>query len=524
MTAAPIRSAGLWRPLQSSIFRNLLIANVVSDVGTFMQSVGAAWLMVSLNGGPLFVALIQTAAALPFFVLALPAGAIDDIFDRRKVILYSEIWMVSIAFVLTAITLAGKMSPALLLVLTFALSAGDAFEAPTWRAVLPELVQKEDLAAASALNGIEFNFARAVGPALGGVLIAIVGVGSSFLINLISFFGVIVVVARWRRTVISRSTPPETVAGATVAAVRFIRYSPVIRAVLLRFGATMFFASGLLALLPSVAHRANGGALGYGALLGVFGCGAVLGALLMPAVRSRWSIDVIISVGIGVFGVATVAAGLFHRLFPLTIVLLICGSAWIFFISLFNVQVLNQAPDWVRARALAITMLVFQGAVALGSAAWGTVAVHVGLSNALVYAGVGTIVSTVLGLFFRLSDRSIDLTPWNHWRLPSVVDVDTDTGRPVLVTVEYQLQPGASSEFISAIGQYGRLRRRDGAVRWGVCRDAEMPGRYLETFIVSSWAEHLRQHDRAVCADQQIEDRVRNCVQNEPVVRHLVFI
>src|ERR1700723_2414901 len=213
-------SASLWRPLRSSTFRNLLIANVVSDVGTFMQSVGAAWLMVSLNAGPMYVALTQTASALPFFILALPAGAIGDIVDRRKLILLTEIWMVVVAVVLAVMTIAGRISPILLLILTFALSAGDAFETPTWRALLPELVRKEDLPAASALNGIEFNFARAVGPALAGAVVAFAGVGVAFLTNAFSFLGVILVVARWKRPVTHRTTPPETVAGATRAALR----------------------------------------------------------------------------------------------------------------------------------------------------------------------------------------------------------------------------------------------------------------------------------------------------------------
>src|SRR5580704_5985917 len=208
-------SASLWRPLRSSTFRNLLIANVVSDVGTFMQSVGAAWLMVSLNAGPLYVALTQTASALPFFVFALPAGAIGDIVDRRKLILSTELWMVTVAIVLAVTTIAGLMTPVLLLGLTFALSAGDAIETPTWRAVLPEIVRKDDLASASALNGIEFNFARAVGPALAGVIIAVAGVGAAFTLNAVSFFGVIVLVARWRRPVRRRTAPAETVAGAT---------------------------------------------------------------------------------------------------------------------------------------------------------------------------------------------------------------------------------------------------------------------------------------------------------------------
>ena len=517
------RSASLWRPLRSSIFRNLLIADVVSDVGTFMQSVGAAWLMVSLNAGPVYVALTQTASALPFFILALPAGALGDIVDRRKVILFTEIWMVAVAVVLAVVTIAGVMSPVLLLILTFALSAGDAFETPTWRAVLPELVRKEDLPAASALNGIEFNFARAVGPALAGFVIAFAGIGAAFLLNTLSFFGVILVVARWKRPTVKRATPPETVTGATVAAIRYVRYSPAVRIVLLRAGTAMFFASGLLALLPSIAHRINGSPIAYGILLGCFGCGAILGALVMQRARSRWPADVIVSAGIGIFGVTTIAAGELRDLPLLAAVILIGGAAWISFISLFNVQVLNQTPDWVRARVLAVSILVFQGAVAAGSATWGAAAARVGLGKALLWAGVGTILSTVLGLFLRLPDESIDLTPWNHWRLPHVVVTDTDAG-PVLVTVEYHVNPERVSEFIKTMRKYGRIRRRDGASRWGICRDLEIPDRYVETFVVSSWAEHLRQHDRITRADSQLEERLSQCTVSEPKVHHLLYL
>jgi MFS family permease len=516
-------SASLWRPLRSSLFRNLLIADVVSDIGTFMQSVGAAWLMVSLGAGPMYVSLTQTASALPFFILALPAGAIGDIIDRRKVILFTEVWMVGVAVVLAVLTIAGTISPVLLLLLTFALSAGDAFETPTWRAVLPELVLKGDLPAASALNGIEFNFARAVGPALAGFVIAFAGIGAAFVLNALSFIGVILVVARWKRPAVERATPPETVTGATVAAIRYVRYSPAVRIILLRAGTAMFFASALLALLPSVAHRISGSPIGYGVLLGCFGCGAVLGALVMERARSRWSADVIVSVGIPIFGLTTIVVGASRALPPLGAVMLIGGAAWISFISLFNVQVLNQTPDWVRARVLAVSMLVFQGGVAAGSAIWGAVAARVGLSRALLWAGIGTILSTLLGLFLRLPDVNIDLTPWNHWRLPSIVDADAEAG-PVLVTVEYHVEPGRVSDFIAAMRQYGRIRRRDGASRWGICRDLESADRYIETFVVSSWSEHLRQHDRLTRADSQIEERLRSCVQKEPRVQHLLYL
>jgi MFS family permease len=517
------KPTSLWQPLRSANFRNLLIADVVSDVGTFVQGVGAAWLMISLHGGPLYVALTQTASALPYFVLALPAGALGDIVDRRKLILITETWMAIIAVILAVLTIAGMMSPILLLLLTFALSAGDAFETPTWRAVLPELVKKEDLPAASALNGIEFNFARAVGPAFGGFLIAAAGIGSAFILNTVSFLGVILVIFRWKRPVVKRATPPETVTGATVAALRYVRYSPSVRVVLFRAGTAMFFASGLMALLPSVAHGVSNSPIGYGALLGCFGAGAVLGAFAMQRARARFTSDAIVTTGIAIFGLTAIASGMLHSIAILGALMLVGGAAWISFISLFNVQVLNQAPDWVRARVLAVSMLVFQGAVAGGSATWGAIAARVGVRYALLWAGAGAIVAAVSGLFLRLPDTSLDLTPWNHWPLPPASDTIPDVG-PVLVTVEYQVDPNKVPEFLKAIHAYARVRRRDGASRWGVGRDLEVAGRYVETFVVSSWAEHLRQHERFTRSDGNLEEHLQKCVIGELVVHHYLYL
>ncbi len=515
----------LWRPLRGPTFRNLLFADVVSDMGTFMQSVGAAWLMVSLHAGPLYVALTQTASALPFFVFALPAGSIGDIVDRRKLILFTEVWMAGVAVVLAGVTIGGLITPPLLLLLTFALSAGDAFESPSWRAALPELVPNEDLASASALNGIEFNFARAVGPALAGVVIAAAGVGTAFAINAASFIGVIVVVARWKRPHRKRSGPAETLGGATAAAIRYVRYSPGVRTVLLRSGAGMFFASALLALLPSVAHGVSDSPLGYGLLLGCFGLGAVLGAVLMQRARARWSAEVVVSGGVVIFGLGTIAAGILHRLPALGASLIISGAAWIVFISLFNVLVLNLAPDWVRARVLAVSMLVFQGAMAGGSAAWGALAGRIGIHPALLWAGAGIIATAGLGLFFKLPDATADLTPWARWRTPNLLDQNSslaDAG-PILVTVEYEVDPQKEENFLEAMHKYERIRRRDGAFEWGIFRDLENPSHYLETFLVDSWAEHLRQHERLTRADSQVEERVQSLVRGTPTVRHLVY-
>lgn len=521
----PRLSSSSLRPLRVPTFRNLLVADVVSDIGTFMQSVGAAWLMVSLGAGPMYVALTQTASSLPFFLLALPAGSAGDIVDRRKLILYTESWMAGIALLLAVLTIAGFMSPWLLLVLTFALSAGDAFETPSWRAILPELVSKDDLEAASALNGIEFNLARAIGPALAGLVIASAGVAAAFVANVLSFFGVILVVARWKRPIHKRIAPPETLAGATVAAVRYVRYSPPVRAILVRVGAVMLFGSALFALLPTLARSVGPSAIGYGLLLGCFGAGAILGALILQPARARWSTEVVVSAGVAILGMAIVTSAGLHRFSTLGPVMLVGGAAWIVFISLISALIQNLAPDWVRARVLAVYILISQGSMAIGSAAWGVVAQRAGIRAALVCAGIGTIGTTVLVLFARLPDSTADLSPWNHWRMPVLVkgdEADLQHG-PVLVTVEYSVSPDRQAKFAKEIEKYGRVRRRNGAYRWGIFHDTEVADRYLEIFLVNSWAEHLRQHERQTQADHQLEQALRRCLAGDPKVHHLIY-
>jgi predicted MFS family arabinose efflux permease len=506
------------------VFRNLVAANVVSDIGAFMQVVGAAWLMLALKAGPMYVALIQTASALPYVLLALPAGAIGDIVERRKLILFTETWMLSVALVLTIVTIAGRITPLLLLLLTFALSAGDAFEAPTWRAVLPELVTKEDLPSAAALNGIEFNFARAVGPALAGAVIAVWGVGRAFLLNAVSFVAVIFVIARWRRLQPKRTIPAETLFGATIAALRFVRFAPAVRAVIFRSGVVMFFASGLLALLPSIARTASNSPFGYGFLLGGFGLGAVLGALAMQSLRRRWSTEQMLTASTVLFGMTTMASGALRFLPMLAAVMLAAGAAWIVFLSLYNVAILNLSPYWVRARVAGVWMMVFQGAVAGGSATWGALATRVDIHQALLWAGAGTLVTVGLGVFERSPDFAVDVTPWNDWRVPTFAATTTDPEDigPVLVTAEYDVVQERASDFIKAMHRYGRIRRRDGAYWWSIFRDSEKENCFLEVFLVHSWAEHLRQHARSIQSDRPLEEYVQSCTRGEPKVRHLI--
>ena len=520
----PTASPNLWRPLRATVFRNLLIADVVSDAGAFMQNVGAAWLMVSLHAGPIYVALTQTAASLPYFLLALPAGSAGDIVDRRKLVLFTESWMMGVALILAILTIAGVMSPWILLVLTFALSAGDAFEAPAWRSILPELVPKEDLAAASALNGIEFNLARAVGPALAGMIISVAGVATAFIANFASFFGVILVVAKWKRPIRRRSAPPESLSGATVAAIRYVRNSPAILTVLLRTGIVMFFSSALFALLPMVSRSVNQNATGYGLLLGCFGGGAIIGALVMQSARNRWSIESIVSTGVVSLGLVILAMSGLHTLSTLAAIMLVGGAAWIVFISLINALVQNLAPDWARSRVLAIFILVYQGSYAFGTAVWGAFAQRSGVATALVCAGLGTIATAAIALVAQLPDSTADLSPWNHWRMPVVIgELGTDVEkRPVLVTIEYAVSPKRTVEFVDAMHAYGRVRRRDGAYHWAVFRDTEAADRYLEIFLVNSWGEHLRQHERQTQADRALEGRIYSYLSGEPMVRHLI--
>jgi len=518
----PGQSTSAWRPLQIQIFRNLLIADFISDLGTFLQGVGAAWLMTSLTSQPVYIALIQTASALPFFLLALPAGSIGDILDRRKLILFTELWMVGVAIVIAFATIAHAMTPWLLLALTFALSAGDAIESPSWRAIFPELVPKEDLTPALALNGIEFNLARALGPGLAGLIIAVAGIGTTFLLNVFSYVGVIWFIAGWKRPLPKSRLPAETVTGATLAALRYVRYSPDIKRLLVRSACLVFVASAFWALLPSVAKHLGHGSLGYGLLLGCFGAGAIGGAVLLQRARAMFSWEKVISAATAIFAGVTFGIAGLQSLWLLCILSLFGGAAWTVFMSAFNTLVQKLAPDWVRARVLAIYLLVFQGSIALGSVLWGVAADHASANRALIYSSGGIAVCLALPLIVRLPEATGSLDVWNHWKLLTFEEPGLDEG-PVLVTVEYKIDATKESEFLEAIHNYQRIRRRDGAIHWGIYYDAAIPGVYLESFLVDSWAEHLRQHDRFTLADRESEERVLRLTLEPLKTRHFLY-
>jgi MFS family permease len=516
-------SVGAWSPLRVPIFRNLLIADLVSDIGSFMQTVGAAWLMTSLTTSTTYVALIQTAAALPFFLLALPAGSIGDIFDRRKLILGTEIWMAAVGVLLAVAAIGHLMTPWLLLILTLALSLGDAVEAPAWRAIFPDLVPKEILPPALALNGIEFNLARAVGPGLGGLIIAVAGVGTAFVLNAASFIGVIFVIASWRRPARASEVPAETIRGATFAAVRYVRYSPSIRTLLVRSSCVIFFSSAFWALLPAIARSLSRSSIGFGLLLAFFGLGAVLGAVALQRARSFLSLENLLSGATAVFAAIVLATGALKSLALLCVLMLFGGAAWIGFMGLFNTAIQDLAPDWVRARVMAVYLFTFQGSIAAGSAIWGIAAEHSSAQHALILSSAGVAACLFLRFPFPLPRKALDLTHWNHWGKPSMFAEPQPDQGPIMVTVEYTIDPKNAAQFLDAIYKYQRIRRRDGATRWGIFYDSEHPHRYLESFLVDSWAEHQRQHDRFTLADREFEEQVTNFSVQPSQIRHFIY-
>jgi len=515
-----------WTPLSHRVFRALWIASLVSNIGTWMQNVSAAWAMTSLSPSPLMVALVQSATSLPVFLVGLPAGAVADIVDRRRLLLVTQCWMLVAAGLLAVLTFVGLMTATTLLALTFALGVGVAMNAPTWQAITSELVPPSELTRAVTLNALPVNIGRAVGPALGGVLVAASGPALVFALNAVSFVAVLVVVYRWRREAPRALLPAERVIGATLAGIRYARHAPPLVAVLVRLGLFIVCASAFWALLPVITRRDLGlGAFGYGLLLGCLGVGAIAGAALLPRVKRRLPLDAVIGLATVVFAVVS-ALTAFWRFIPgLGIAMILGGVAWIAMMAGLNGSAQTAVPAWVRARALGIYLLVFQGGLGLGSALWGFVAEHVGASIALASSAGGALLG--LAAIRRWPLRAVttlDLTPSAHWPEPHLDVVPAPDEGPVRVEVEYRIDPSQADAFTQAIRDLEPIRRRDGAVNWAVYQDPGHKGRYVESFVVESWVEHLRQHERVTLRDRAVQERIRrfHVGGTPPVVTHLI--
>jgi MFS family permease len=499
-------------PLRHRLFRMLWIAAFASNMGTWIQDVGAAWLMTSLAPSPAMVALVRTASAAPMFLFALPAGALADVLDRRRLLLFTQTLMLIAAGLMAGLTFAGWITPFGLLALTFALGVGTALNAPAWQANIAELVPRTEMAPAIALNSAAINLARSVGPAIGGLVIAAAGPAATFALNAVSFCGVIFVLYRWRRQPVRTVLPAERVLGAIRSGVRYVRHAPAVLAVLTRSVSFTLFASSLLALLPSFARFELGrGPAGYGILLGFFGVGAVVAASVLPRARARFVTEHIVAAAVGVFATALFALAWARFTVLIEIAVLCAGAAWLTLLSTFNASVQTMVPSWVRGRALAVVILVFFGAMAIGAAVWGYVATHLGTAIAFSAAGVGLLIGLYATRRLRIAPgEALDLSPSVHWPAPSAAkEVAPDQG-PVVVTVEYIVDPERLRHFHRVMKRVRRIRRRDGAISWGLLADVEQPNRYTETFVVESWIEHLRQHERVTVTDRAVLEKARS--------------
>ncbi len=514
----------MWAPLSVPVFRALWLASTFSNIGTFMQDVGAAWLMTSLTISPVMVSLMQTATYLPFFMLSLPAGALADLVDRRKLLIVGQSWMLIAAFALACLTFFHIVGPWWLLTFTFMLGIGNAISAPAWNASTPELVPRDKLEPAIALGGLSYNTSRGVGSALGGLIVAAAGPAAVFLLNALSFLAVIYVVSKWKH---KPNDQGERIFGAMRAGVRYVRHSPALVSVMTRSAVFAGTSASMWALLPLIGReQIKLDSIGYGLLLSVFGFGCIVGAFALPIMRRRLSLDHLNTVGNILFAVSLVILALSRHFAVASCAMLDAGAAWIIVNSSMNAAAQLATPSWVRARAMSVYILVFQGSVAIGSLLWGQIAsMQGGLPFALGTAAVCMCANLMLAMRFKLSMvEGFDTSMSAHWKDPNiVVEPDPDNG-PVLVTVEYIIDPARAKEFTEAANILGRVRRRDGAYQWHLFFDLAKPERYFETFMIESWGEHVRQHERVMISDKVVEDRVNSFHVGErpTVVHHLI--
>jgi MFS family permease len=522
----PSAAPGAWSPLKIRLFRAMWLAILGSNVGTWVNDVAAAWVMAERTGSPLMVALVQSATTVPVVLLALVAGTLADIVDRRRFLLFTQGWMLLVAATLATLTALSMLTPPLLVALTFAMGCGAAMGMPAQAAIVSELVPRPMLASAVALNSIGINIARSLGPAIGGLIVAQLGAGWAFGLNALSFAAMLWVLFRWVPDAHVSSLPPEGFGSGLRAGLRYALRAGRLQAVLIKSAGFFFFASALTALLPLVVRaELHGGAGTYGLLLGCIGIGAVTGALVLPSLRSRLDRDLLVllatlACALSLFGLAWL-----RHMALLPLAMLVNGFAWITVLSSLQIAAQTAVPAWVRARALSLYIMVFSLGMAAGGLSWGSIAQRTSIPLALTAAAIGAVVAGLLVWRVRIAgSEDLDLRPAGHWPAPELaVPVTHDRG-PVLVTVEYHIDDGDRAAFHRLLGELGRTRRRDGAVIWGVAEDVATPGVHLEYFVTPSWIEHLRQHERVTAEDRALQDKVRALHRNEhaPIVRHFV--
>lgn len=498
-------------PLRHPAFRLLWWANLAANIGLWVQNTGAAWMMTSLDPSPAMVSAVQAASMLPVFLLALPAGAAADIIDRRTYLIGAQAWVLSVAAMLALLTWAGWIGPWGLLFFTFCIGTGNALNFPAWAATTPELVPREDLVQAIALNGIGFNLSRAVGPAIGGFAIAAAGTQAAFALNALCFLSLLLALFFWKRTAPVNPMPPEHFLGAMRAGLRFVTASPAMRATILRAVVFFFFTSAVWGMLPLVVRGRLGlGPEAYGLMLGFMGVGAVATGFALPSLRVRLPArGAMVTAFSLVSAVALAVLGVSNHWLPVVVSMLLFGAGWLAAASTLQAAAQFATPGWVRARAIGIYQLCFFGAMTLGAVLWGWAGSHFGIAPALLLAA-----GTAAAAAIAVRGWSLDTVP--SAEAPTVPmprpEAPSDALRPlleahsgrVIEAVRYTIDPARRDAFLAVMREVRHVRRRSGAHGWQLLEDVAHPERWVELWSVESWTEHLREDERLAPADRSL--------------------
>lgn len=510
VTQPSISRPGLFGPLREPVYRTIWGASLLSNFGQMIQGVGAAWAMTRLTKAPEMVALVQTAIFLPLMLLSLPAGAIADMYDRRKVAIGGLLFALLGATSLTLFTLGGWLSPWLLLALCFLIGVGIAFYGPAWQASVNEQVGPELLPSAVALGAISYNVARSFGPALGGAIVAAAGAVAAFGLNVLLYLPVIFAFLRWRRVKVPARLPPERIDRAIVAGVRYAMHSPPIRVVVFRSLLSALAGSSVMALAPLIARDLlGGGAKTYGLLLGGFGIGAVLGAAFTQRARTYLDAETAVrGLAVGT-GALLAVVGLSRSRWLSLFALAGAGAMWMLLTALFNVGVQLSVPRWVTARALACWGTAVTGGLALGAVAWGAIAGQVGVGAAMTISGAALAMTALVGVWLRMPHIISADAEMEELRAEPEVNLDlTLRSGPIVIEVDYRVDPSAAREFYDAMQDVRRARLRSGAFEWSLARDVADPVSWTERYHCPTWGDYLRQRNRATISDLEAEARV----------------
>jgi predicted MFS family arabinose efflux permease/quinol monooxygenase YgiN len=501
------QASSAWAPLRHAAFRRLWGAQFTSNVGSWMQTVAAQWVMTSLTSSALLLSAISAAGSIPVLLLAIPAGALGDLVDRRRLILASQILMLLAAAAMAVLAAASAITPAALLALLFIIGVGGAAGAPTWQTLSPELVPPEDRPQAIALGSVNQNLARAVGPAIGGALLAATSAAVVFGVNAVSFLAVVGAVLVTAIPIRTLTTPREHAFAAVQAGGRYVTHSPTLLSLIVRAAVFIFPAGSLWALLPLVARfRLGLGSAGYGLLLGCVGVGALVAAAIGPRLRRRMSPKAIYALACLLVAVPALLLAVTHSVAVAVVALVAAGGAWITGLGLLGAAYQGQLPSWVKARGLSYYLVAFQGANGIGALVLGGVAQASSVATALTILAAALLVAAPVTWPLAFP-APVGTAPMAEQPLP-LPDVAGVQQGPVAITVTYRLAPGREEAFLAHAAELRRTRRRTGALHWHLHRDLEHADRFEELFIVGSWEEHERQHDRLQGRDREVLDEI----------------